>query len=141
MATYNRIELHHEGELLEGEAFAAVTPGHLVEQRSDGKYQKHSVADGASEFIFAIEDSLIGKSIDDDYAADDRMRMIKGKRGMEFLAWLKDGQNVAVGAHLASNGDGTFRAVGVGVNPLAVAQEALDLSAAGADGRIVIRIL
>jgi len=53
-------------------ANAAITPGHLLELMSTNKVKVHaSLAGVVTSKMFALEDELQGKEIDDAYAADD----------------------------------------------------------------------
>lgn len=153
----NRIYLRGHFELQENVANAALNPGHLIQLRSDGKVEKHSFAGGHAEAFFAIEDANRGLSVFNNdgttvttaYAAADLVPgMIFGK-GAECLGILKAGQNVAKGAKLVSNGDGTLVAATHADSAtvqapivLAIATQALNLSATGAlDTLISIRIV
>jgi hypothetical protein len=93
----NRIVLKGEGRYDEAPASAALSPGHLIERLSTGKVRTH-----------ATEDSLIGKTIDDAYAADDIVRHVIASPGDVVYAILKAGQSVVIGDDLVSNGDGTL---------------------------------
>jgi hypothetical protein len=104
----NRIVLKGEGRYDEAPASAALSPGHLIERISTGKVRKHATAGGVSLRMFAIEDSLIGKTIDDAYAADDIVRHVIASPGDVVYAILKAGQSVVIGDDLVSNGDGTL---------------------------------
>ena len=66
--------------------------------------------------MFALEDALQGKDIDDPYVDGDQVNVWIPTRGDEVYAILEDGQNVSVGTFLESNG------------AVAIALEALDLS-------------
>lgn len=90
-------------------AAAAITPGDLVELTSAGKVQRHSTADGNVLQMFAIEDALQGKGIDEDYATADVVRVWIPQRGDIVYARLADEQNVSIGDFLVSNGDGTLK--------------------------------
>jgi hypothetical protein len=59
--------------------------------------------------MFAIEDENQGNDIDDAYAADDRVVCWIPQRGDQVQAVLSDGENVAIGDYLESNGDGTLK--------------------------------
>ena len=129
---------------------AAFHPGHLLELTTADKVQKHSSQNGVvTPPMFAIEDNLQGKTIDDAYATTGRAQVWIPQRGEEVYAVLADGQNVSVGSTLASNGDGTLKTHTS--NIIAVAIEALDLSdssggesedtALGYDKRIKVRIV
>ncbi len=130
-------------------AAEAITPGMLIELNSDGKYQKHASSGSKCMPVFAIEDALQGKEIDEDYAADDQVRGWYPTRGDEVYAILQDGQDVSTGDLLDSNGDGTLKS-GSGASAIAEALESLDLSgssgeessgALGYNKRIKVRVL
>jgi len=93
----------------EYDAVAAITPGMLLELTSAGKVQAHSSAGQNLLHMFACEDELQGKSIDDNYAADDKVQVWVPGRGDQVDAILVDGQNVAIGDFLESNGDGKLK--------------------------------
>lgn len=139
-------------------ANAAITPGHLIEVMSTGKVRKHASAGQNALIMFALEDELQGKGIDDDYAADAMVQCWIPQRGDIVYALLKDGQNIAIGDFLESAGDGTLQkhvpdvdsAADVetiyGLQIIGQAIEAIDLS--GSSGthpdsgyRIAIRIV
>ena len=87
-------------------AVAAITPGMLIEYTSAGKVQKHSSAGQNQIQMFALEDELQGKDIDDDYAAAAVVQVWIPGRGDQVYALLKDGENVSIGDLLESAGDG-----------------------------------
>lgn len=90
-------------------ANAAITPGHLVEVMSTGKVRVHATAGGNVLPMFALEDELQGKGIDDAYAANAPVQVWIPNRGDIVNCLLKDGQNVAIGDFLESAGDGTVQ--------------------------------
>lgn len=122
----------------EYEANAAITPGMLIELMSTGKVRKHATASGNVLPMFAKEDSLQGKTINDNYAAGDRVQVWVPTRGDIVNALLADEQNVAVGDLLESDGNGRLQKYvadkgdsGSYIYPtqiIGVALEALDLS-------------
>lgn len=129
-------------------AAAAITPGHLVYENTSGLAAVHATEGGYAERLFAEEDALQGRTIDDDYAASDQVFLHVAMPGDVIYAWLKAGENVSIGANLVSAGDGTLideGSVGSGVTVKQIvgkAVEAKDLSASGAvASRIAIRIL
>lgn len=129
-------------------AAAALFPGHLIEENTNGKVQKHDSAAGVALAMFAIEDALQGKEISEAYAIDDVVRAWIPQRGDIVNAVLADGENVSVGDFLESAGDGALQSVTVDSAIVAQATEALDLSASGessgalgADERIAVRII
>jgi hypothetical protein len=60
--------------------------------------------------MFALEDELQGKGIDDAYAAGDRVQCWIPNRGEVVLAILADGASVEEGDFLESNGAGYLQA-------------------------------
>jgi len=123
-------------------ANAAITPGHLVELMSTNKVRSHATASGnALPKMFALEDELQGKEIDDDYAADDPVQVWVCQPGEVVNALLKDGETAVIGSPLESAGDGTLQvatADSTGVyyhnQIVGIALEANDLSgSSGAD--------
>lgn len=92
----------------EFEANAALTPGHLVEVMSTGKLRKHASAGGNVLPMFALEDELQGKGIDEAFAQYDKVQVWVPNRGDIVNAILADGQNIAIGDFLESAGDGTL---------------------------------
>lgn len=143
--------------MLEFKATAyTITPGHLVQITSGSLVQKH--ADAAKNVfpLFAVEDELQGKSIDDAYAASTPVQVWVPGRGDIVYALLKNGENVVIGDFLESAGDGTLQkhvpdvdnSTDIGTIYSAaivgVALEAVDMSgSSGADpsGRIQVMIL
>lgn len=104
----NTIKLKKYSDVIE-EFVAAdeITPGMLLELNSDGEVAPHSVAGGSAYPMFALEDELQGKTIDDDYAADDQVQVWLPGRG-DIVNALVSGVNVAVGDFLMSAGDGSL---------------------------------
>lgn len=92
-----------------------VTPGDLIERTAAG-VKPHATAAGTSvERIFAREDELQGKTIDDAYAASTRCFFDIYQRGDEANARLKIGVSTTAGVtKLESAGDGTLQVLTVG---------------------------
>jgi hypothetical protein len=90
-------------------AAAAILPGNLIELTSAGTVQKHSGAGKTALPMFAIEDSLQGKDVDDAYIASDQVRCWIPNRGDIVYALLADGENVVIGDRVESNGLGYLR--------------------------------
>lgn len=132
-------------------AEAAITPGMLIEVTSSGTVQKNGTALVPCAKMFALEDELQGNTIDTDYDAGDPVQCWSCVPGEEVFAWLADGEDVAIGAKLVSDGAGALKELvadssGVIIEgyPVAEAMEAVDMSgSAGVDptGRIKVRIL
>ena len=134
-------------------AVAAITPGMLVEIDSAGEVQAHSAASGITLPMFALEDELQGNGITDAYSADDQVQVWIPQRGDQVYAVLADGESVAIGDFVVSNGSGALVKLDT-VDSAAVAElpnaivgqclEAVDLSDSAnlsATGRVIIRII
>jgi hypothetical protein len=87
-------------------ANAAITPGMLVELMSTNKVRAHATSGGGVLPMFALEDALQGKGIDDDYAATDPVQVWVPVPGEIVYALIADGQTIAIGDFLESNGAG-----------------------------------
>jgi len=93
----------------EREAEESITPGELLELRSDGKVQKHSSEGENAVPIFAVEEDFLGEAIDESYDSGDRVQYAFFRPGDEVYAWLDDGSaEVNPGDFLMSKGDGTL---------------------------------
>lgn len=134
----NKIVLKSNARLDEVTASEILSPGHLLEAVSTGKYQKHATEGDYALRAIATEDALQGKTASDAYAVDDKVQAAFLNSGDKVQAILKAGENVAIGAPLISAGDGTLIAeasVSSGVtvkDVIGFADEALNLSASGA---------
>ena len=133
-------------------AAAAITPGWLLTLGAAGTVAKNTGAGLACEKMFALEDELQGRTIATDYDAADPVQCWSTVPGEEVFAWLANGEDVAIGEKLVSNGDGQLKAMTaddpsayvIEETPLAIALEAIDMSgSSGADptGRIKVRII
>lgn len=140
----------------EAKAEAAFTPGMLLQLcATSGNVKKHATSGGNAAAMFAIEDSLQGSGIGDDYAINTRAQYVHAQPGDEIYAWLAVDENVAITDFLESNGAGLLKkhtpldaaqsAAGSIYTKAIVAQplEALDLSGTSADvnTRIKVRIV
>lgn len=139
---YNTVKVKKYSDVIEEfVASAAITPGMLLIIESAGTVKAHNVADKDVFPIFALEDELQGKGIDEAYAIADPVQCWIPYRGDIVNAILADGQKVVVGDPLTSDGYGRLKKhvtdVGasaaelVSVYPLQIvgyAAEALDLS-------------
>jgi hypothetical protein len=95
---------------IERQANAALYPGHLLELMSTNKVKKHSTASGnALPKMFALEDELQGKEIDEAYAADDPVQVWVTQPGEVVYAIVADGANYQIGDPLESAGNGTLQ--------------------------------
>lgn len=114
---YNTIVLKNYLHIREEYAAAAtIIPGMLVELNSAGNVQKHSGAGRTALPMFAIEDALQGKGINQNLAADnylsgDRVQVWVPTRGDIVYALLNDEEIVAIGDFVESAGNGLLRKV------------------------------
>jgi hypothetical protein len=121
-------------------AAAAITPGMLVELTSAGKVQAHSNAGFDAIPMFAFEDELQGKDIDEDYAADDPVQVWIPQRGDQAYAILADGENASTGDFLESDGNGYLQVYSkedsaAAENAMAIVAQALeDVDLSGSSG-------
>ncbi len=92
--------------------------------------------------MFALEDELQGKGIDDAYAVSAQIQCWIPGRGDMVYALLEDGEDVEVGEFLESAGNGKLQVLTTG-QPIGVAVENVDDSgSSGADtGRIIVQIV
>ena len=106
----NTIKLKKYSDVIEEfEANAAITPGMLIEVMSTNKVRAHASAGRECLPMFALEDELQGKGIDENYAAADRVLCWIPNRGDVVYALLKDGENIAIGDFLESAGNGSLQ--------------------------------
>jgi len=127
-------------------AAGTITPGMLVELDTIGKVKAHSDEDGNVLPMFALEDELQGKTIDDNYVATDPVQVWIPYRGDQVNAILAAGENVSIGTFLTSDGAGKLHAApaltSTGDAPLRIVGVATEaVNAASADARIIIRIV
>lgn len=104
---YNTIKLkNYVGVFEEIVAHEAITPGMLIALISTNKVRKHATASGDALPMFALEDALQGKDINDAYVAGDKVQVWIPNRGDQVYARLADEQNIAIGDFLCSDGFG-----------------------------------
>jgi len=147
----NTIKLKNYSKVFEEYIAAGViTPGFLLEYTSEGKVQAHSSAGQNMIPMFALEDELQGNGITDAYEVDNQVQVWVPGRGDEVYALLKDGEDVAKGDFLESDGNGYLQkhvAESSSYTNQIVAQalEAVDLSGSSgvdpATQRIEVRIV
>lgn len=138
----NKIYLLGDSRQDEGVAAEAITPGQLVAMDANGEYVKHASAGSFAETVFAQEDALQGKTIDDAYADGDRVFLLMAQPGDVVYAWLAAGENVTPADFLSSNGDGTLQKATITDVRLAKPLESLDLSESGSVAtRLRVRVI
>ncbi len=131
-------------------AAAAITPGHLLERDVAGKAAVHSNAGKRAIAMFAFENELFGKGIDDAYAANDQVLIECPPRGAEVFALVAaSAAAIVIGDFLESAGDGTLRITTTDAatddtqrnSIIGVAIEAVDNSGGGSPARIKVELL
>lgn len=130
---YESVVLRSLGEREEMKANAAITPGQLCDVLSTGNARRHATAGGFHERLIAVEDSLQGNGIDDNYAANAQAQFIHAEPGDIFYMLLADGEAATKDEFLESSGNGDLRVYTSGTR-VGRALDALDLSgSSGAD--------
>jgi hypothetical protein len=109
---YRKILLRDSGngsaQFDERPAGTAITPGMLVRYNANDKVVFNNVADDpVGELLFALEDNLQGRTIDDDYAIDDLCKYCAVKPGDQVYAIASEA--IAVGAKVGSTGNGKVK--------------------------------
>lgn len=157
--TFNKILLTTNGAerpIFEGVADAALTPGELLAWSADDQLKAHATSGGNALPMFCIEDPYNGvttaAAIDTDYADQELVRYIVAQPGDIVNAFLADGQSVAKGDPLMSDGAGALTALsatvvnegGSSAHTLyfdaVVAYAFEDKSASGARARIQVQV-
>ena len=155
MTAKNTVILKNYSNIFEEYVAGAATiyPGCLVELGSDGKNLVHNGAGHPALPMFAIEDALQGKGIDDAYATGDVVRCWIPNRGDVVYGILADGQTIAKGDFVESNGAGYLQKVGqasastgpIGISldteSAAAGSEDSDINFLSVNRRIAVRIL
>lgn len=122
----------------EAEAGEAITPGMLVEIDSAGELIAHGTAAQECQPAFALEFAMTGRSITDAYADGDQVIYGIFADGSEVYAIIADGEDIAVGDKLASDGAGALAEAATTDFVVAEAREAVVTS--GAVGRCRVEI-
>lgn len=105
----NTIALKGDYIRKEGEASSAITPGDLVEFGGSADLRPHSTVGTQARRAFALENDLIGKGIDDAYAAGDAVQYGVFVPGAEVRARLAAGETCTKGDALESAGNGRLQ--------------------------------
>ena len=139
-------------------ASGAITPGMLLEMTTttavNGKwtYKAHSVTDtNFPSRAFAVEDGEVGNEITDAYTTAEQIKLTHFSPGDIVYALIANGENIAVGDKLVSNGDGYLKEATADSSGtveeewlVGIALEACDMSSSsGADpaGYCMVRVL
>lgn len=90
----------------------AAKPGSLAEMHDDNgelKFRKSASATEHQRPAVYLENGLMNKGIDDDWAADDLTRVAFLRNGDIFNGLIASGQDISFGEYLQSAGDGTLK--------------------------------
>jgi len=97
----------YSDNITEYTAAATIIPGALVEPVSGAAtITNHATAGGNVLPMFALENELEGKGINDSYTSGDQVQVWIPYRGDEVNALLRGEQNVVIGDLLMSDGGG-----------------------------------
>ena len=91
---------------------AGITPGMLVEMAADSSELKWKVNAAAADMQYhavALNAPYLNDSISTAYATGDRVPVAFLTPGCVFYGIIPSGQDIAVGDHLQSNGDGKMK--------------------------------
>lgn len=121
-------------------AGGTITPGHLIRKSAANTVAVHNTSAGYAQRIFAVEDSIQGRTISDNYVTGEPVQCHYAQPGDIVLGLLASGVNAADGITLISNGDGTLRLVtGSEKEVIGYADEAVD-NTGGLVPRIRVRV-
>lgn len=107
MSSYRNVVVRGNPQRREGTAAGTITPGMLL--AIGATLVAHASAGQNALPMFAVENSDLGNTVDDDYSSGDRVRYVVGRPGDEIQALLANGETVVVGSALVSNADGTLK--------------------------------
>lgn len=144
---HNQILLQKWGEIPYREGEIGQTgcyPGMCMKVQSNGKYHRYTGATGAVDPVLVLrEEAFVGRTTDTAFESGERARMWEPRSGDIVNVLLKDGQVVDVGDHLVHETlSGLFiKAAGTEAQVDFEVQEALDLSAAGANALVAAKRL
>ena len=116
----------------------------LLEVITGGYVKEHGSSEGSvTPPMFALEDELQGRGIDDDYAVSSKIQVWIPGRGDRVYALLKNGVSVVAGDKLASGGDGTLikYVSSISVKSNQIMAIAMEASGANPGGRIDVMII
>lgn len=131
--------ISEQERIQEAIASGTITPGSLVELISSGCVRVQATAAAVARPAYATENSMIGKTIDDDYLDGKRVILIVAEPGDEILAILAISQTIVVGDQLESAGGGQLRKHAAGA-VLAIAKWAVTTTGA-AVSRIIVEVM
>src|SRR5258705_7427713 len=135
------IRLKDWGTRMEKPAAGAITPGSLVVLSSADKFAINTVAAANVARIFALENELFGKGIDDNYAANDLVQAEQFDPGDWVLAYVAAAAAaIIIVDQLVADAAGGLRKLASG-GPPAVAMDAIYNSGGRNLARIPVAIM
>lgn len=138
----NTILLKGRGVRKEAIGSGVITPGHLLTLTTAGKLTVHATQGGYVAPLFAVENDLVGKTIDDNYADGDYIQAEYLRTGDEVLVIVAAGEEaIVIGDILTSKGDGTIEKIGSGDVGILQALEAVDNSGGSSAVRLKAVVL
>jgi hypothetical protein len=149
MVASNTIFLKGHGQIKEGNAGGAITPGHLLIKNTSDAYVVHATAEGNAYPVFAMEKDFVGKDLSTAYVSGERVQALHAIPGDEVYALVPaSALAIVIGDELVSNGDGTLKKVTAGAvavgnlrRVVATALEAVDNSGGGSPARIRVQVV
>lgn len=130
------------GHCLHKEAIAGatITPGMLVERNASENLIPHGTSGGSAQPAFAIENDLVGRGIDDDYASDDQVMYKVVYEGGEVYALIADGEDIDYDDPLTSDGAGALREAAAGEPVVARSRNSANVAPSGTTARCVVEV-
>lgn len=128
------VQIKGEFYRMEAEADGAIKPGHLLEITSAGKLKAHATAGGVvCPAIFAVEEGLVGNDIADSYTSGERVQANVECKGSQVLARIANGESIAIGDKLVSNGNGELKEATADSSAVIVEQYVIAIAMAACD--------
>jgi hypothetical protein len=143
MAAYRTVLVKGGGMTQEAVANAAITPGALLNFRSDGKVEENTDATKQRPIAVAFENEMFGKGIDDDYASGESIVYRWLHEGSEWNALVPAGA-AAIALHdyvIPGAGGGVITGAGTSIAAVGLALEAVNNSAGSSEARILVRVI
>jgi len=109
---YETIKLtKYSDVIVEYDAGGTITPGMLLELESDGDVVAHNTAGAnVAPIMFALENTLEGKGINDNYASGAKVQCWIPYRGDIVYCLLNDDDTFSIGDMVESDGEGRIQA-------------------------------
>lgn len=146
----NTVLLKGRGVRKEAVAAGTITPGDLLNINSSGLLIRHASAARRAPALFAVENDLVGKTIDDNYVANDYVQAEYLRTGDEVYALVAASASaIVIGDYLESDGAGGLRKITdftdaeldtIGGGAIAMALQAVDNSG-NASSRARIKVV